>query len=623
VNGLNMGRAVAISGDGNTAFVSAPYDSNLGAVWAFTRNGATWTQQGNKLQATGGSNPYPCYETQGISLAASADGNTLLVGDTGNAGCTGTAWVFSRDANGNWTQQAQLLPSGAQPNSNLEYGFAVALAADGNTAIVGGWYSYNGGATPFVRSNGVWSQQGGKLAVTGGIGSFLGVGAGAALSSDGNTVLLGAPMDDGQIGAMWMMTRTGGVWSQLGSKMVGTGYTQIYSSGSYTPVFEGGAVALSGDAHTAIMGGYRDSKDTGAVWVFSAWPAPASLKVTAPASAAPGAGFGFGVTAVSSNGIPVGNYNGTVHFTSSDGAAGLPSDAPLSYGAGTFTATLNTLGAQTITATDSNASLTGTSNSIAVTAAGVATNLIVSAPATATSGASFSFTVTAVDAAGNTVTGYAHTVHFTSTDSAAGLPSDAALVNGTGTFTATLKTLGRQFLTATDTSASTISGKSPEITVSAALAATHFVVSAASFVRGGVAFNFTVTATDATGNTAPGYTGTVHFTSSDSQATLPPNATLTSGVGTFPATLKTVGGQTITATDTVSSLTGVSGTITVCSMCDINLDGAMNVVDVQLEINEALGVTPAANDLNGDGQVNVVDVQIVINAALGLGCAAS
>jgi hypothetical protein len=58
-------------------------------------------------------------------------------------------------------------------------------------------------------------------------------------------------------------------------------------------------------------------------------------------------------------------------------------------------------------------------------------------------------------------------------------------------------------------------------------------------------------------------------------------------------------------------------------MCDINLDGAMNVVDVQLEINEALGVTPAANDLNGDGQVNVVDVQIVINAALGLGCAAS
>ena len=44
---------------------------------------------------------------------------------------------------------------------------------------------------------------------------------------------------------------------------------------------------------------------------------------------------------------------------------------------------------------------------------------------------------------------------------------------------------------------------------------------------------------------------------------------------------------------------------------------------MQREINEALGVTLAANDLNGDGQVNVVDVQIVINAALGLGCTAS
>jgi hypothetical protein len=37
-------------------------------------------------------------------------------------------------------------------------------------------------------------------------------------------------------------------------------------------------------------------------------------------------------------------------------------------------------------------------------------------------------------------------------------------------------------------------------------------------------------------------------------------------------------------------------------------------------IDEALGVAPAANDLNGDGVVNAVDVQIVINAALGLGC---
>ncbi len=54
--------------------------------------------------------------------------------------------------------------------------------------------------------------------------------------------------------------------------------------------------------------------------------------------------------------------------------------------------------------------------------------------------------------------------------------------------------------------------------------------------------------------------------------------------------------------------------------CDINSDGTANVSDVQLIINEALGVIPAVHDLNHDGSVNVSEVQKVINAALGLGC---
>jgi hypothetical protein len=61
------------------------------------------------------------------------------------------------------------------------------------------------------------------------------------------------------------------------------------------------------------------------------------------------------------------------------------------------------------------------------------------------------------------------------------------------------------------------------------------------------------------------------------------------------------------------------GTIRAAS-CDINADGTTNVADVQLIINEALGVVAAVHDLNGDGVVNVADVQKVINAALGLGC---
>jgi sugar lactone lactonase YvrE len=58
------------------------------------------------------------------------------------------------------------------------------------------------------------------------------------------------------------------------------------------------------------------------------------------------------------------------------------------------------------------------------------------------------------------------------------------------------------------------------------------------------------------------------------------------------------------------------------SLCDMNGDGSLNVADVQLIINEALGTAPAKNDVNRDGVVNIADVQIVINAALGQGCTA-
>jgi hypothetical protein len=89
-------------------------------------------------------------------------------------------------------------------------------------------------------------------------------------------------------------------------------------------------------------------------------------------------------------------------------------------------------------------------------------------------------------------------------------------------------------------------------------------VSAPSSANGGAPFNFTVTAYDGGGNVATSYSGTVAFTSSDPNATLPGSTTLTNGTGTFSATLKTLGTQIITATDTVTgSISGTSGNILV------------------------------------------------------------
>jgi len=58
------------------------------------------------------------------------------------------------------------------------------------------------------------------------------------------------------------------------------------------------------------------------------------------------------------------------------------------------------------------------------------------------------------------------------------------------------------------------------------------------------------------------------------------------------------------------------------SNCAISGDGSTSVIDVQSEINQALGAAQAVNDLSQEGVVNVIDVQIAINAALGLGCSA-
>lgn len=88
---------------------------------------------------------------------------------------------------------------------------------------------------------------------------------------------------------------------------------------------------------------------------------------TTPATATPGVPFSFSVNALDRTNAPVATYDGTVHFTSSDSSATLPSDAALTNGAGTFEATLSGAGTTTLTATDTlDASLAGTSDGIAV-----------------------------------------------------------------------------------------------------------------------------------------------------------------------------------------------------------------------------------------------------------------
>jgi Galactose oxidase, central domain/Kelch motif len=93
---------------------------------------------------------------------------------------------------------------------------------------------------------------------------------------------------------------------------------------------------------------------------------------------------------------------------------------------------------------------------------------------------------------------------------------------------------------------------------------THFNVTAPATASVGIPFTITVLALDASNKTVPDYSGTVHLTSSDVQAVLSEDSTLTNGTKDFSVTLENAGRQTVTATDThTATITGSSNSIEV------------------------------------------------------------
>ena len=257
VGTAQQGYSVAISADGNTAIIGGPFDNpDLGAAWVFTRSGGVWSQQGSKLVGTGAVGA----AQQGYSVAISGDGNTAIVGGYQDNSNAGAAWVFTRSG-GVWSQQGgKLVGTGA--SGPAYQGSSVAISADGSTAIVGGYNDNSnpgGAAWVFTRSGGVWLQQGAKLVGTGVVGvSYQGISV--AVSGDGNTAVVGGYQDNGGVGAVWVFTRSGGVWSQQGSKLVGTDAVGLS--------LQGASVAIAADGNTAILGGWRDNSESGAAWAY-------------------------------------------------------------------------------------------------------------------------------------------------------------------------------------------------------------------------------------------------------------------------------------------------------------------------------------------------------------------
>jgi hypothetical protein len=198
-----------------------------------------------------------------------------------------------------------------------------------------------------------------------------------------------------------------------------------------------------------------------------------------------------------------------------------------------------------------------------------------------TAGQSFNLTVTADDPFGNVLTGYTDTVSFSTSDPQGAIINPAtgnsvplagftytftAADQGTHTFSVDLKTVYRA-IDVSDPSAG-IAPTGPAITVNPAAFSAFLVSGFPSPTTAGNSNQLTVIATDAYGNRITNYTGTVIFSSSDSQATIIDAATSNPvplagytytfspsdyGYAIFTVALNTAGTQSITATDSVNS----------------------------------------------------------------------
>jgi hypothetical protein len=245
--------------NGNTAVIGSEWDNYQGGAYVFVKAAdGTWTQQA-KLTALDGADS----DSFGASVAVSGD--TAVIGayyDNDNGYASGSAYVFIRDANGTWTQQAKLLPS----DGAAEYKFGYSVAVSGDIAVIGDWRDYDnddlvGSAYIFVRAaNGTWTQQAKLLASD----STAGDKFGASVAVDGNTAVIGAWGNDDEglnTGSAYIFVQAvNGTWTQQAKLLA--------SDGAAYDLF-GYSVAVFAD--TAVIGAYGDDdkgEDAGSAYVF-------------------------------------------------------------------------------------------------------------------------------------------------------------------------------------------------------------------------------------------------------------------------------------------------------------------------------------------------------------------
>ena len=240
-----FGISVAVEGD--TAVVGSHYDdhsalSDPGSAYVFVRSGTVWSEQAKLIGATLGN-----ADRMGISVDISGD--TVFAGasraDLAGVTDAGSAWVFSRFG-GSWSEEQEVVATDGSRGDQ----FGLAVAIDGDTAVVGALFDSFGGENAvgsgyvFVRSGDSWIRQQRLTANDADSGD----GFGKAVDIEGETVIVGASEHNNSTGAAWVFSRSGTVWTEQGEL--------VADDGSVDDRF-GASVGISGD--TAVVGATGDS----------------------------------------------------------------------------------------------------------------------------------------------------------------------------------------------------------------------------------------------------------------------------------------------------------------------------------------------------------------------------
>jgi hypothetical protein len=266
----SLGGRVVMSADGTTALVSAiGVGVDKGAVYVYhVADAGSWTSSSTPVATL---NAGGAHNLLGRGLALSADGTTAFVGAPYHAAGAGAVFVFHVASEDGWASTSTPTAN-LTVNGGLFTGVTLAASADGTTVVVGAPYanSYSGGAYIFhAASEDAWVSSSTPTAILTNAGqstSDEGVGGVVAMSSDGTTTLLSDTNAGEAAGAAYIFhVASEDGWATSSAP------TAILTNVSYVPgSYLSDSLALSGDGTTAFLGAAGVNRERGAVDVYHA-----------------------------------------------------------------------------------------------------------------------------------------------------------------------------------------------------------------------------------------------------------------------------------------------------------------------------------------------------------------